>query len=51
MTTYELTRQCERETAGGEHEMVEQPRRHGRVLHDVDVSHDQAVAMASPVGG
>ena len=51
MTTYELTCGCGWETTGSEDEVVEQARRHGRELHNMDVSHDQAMAMARPVEG
>lgn len=51
MTTYKLTCQCGWETTGDEDQIVERAQQHGRDLHNMDVSHDQAMAMASPVEG
>lgn len=51
MPTWKLTCQCGWETTGTETEVVEDAQRHGRDLHNMDVTHEQAMAMASEIAG
>lgn len=40
---------CGWETSGTEEEIVADARKHGMSLHNMDVTPDQAMAMASPI--
>lgn len=49
MTEYLLTCACGWETSGTEDQIVGAAREHGRAIHNMDVTHEQAMAMAAPV--
>lgn len=49
MTRYKLTCACGWETSGTEDEIVAASRAHGVAVHNMDVTHAQAMAMASPI--
>lgn len=48
MNTYLLTCMCGWEARGTEDEVVGAAQDHGRQIHNMDVTHDQAMAMAQP---
>lgn len=49
MTRWKLACACGWETSGTEEEVVAAARDHGVTLHNMDVTRDQAMAMASPI--
>lgn len=49
MTEYLLTCACGWETSGNEDQIVGAAQEHGREIHNMAVTHDQAMAMAAPV--
>lgn len=49
MTSWKLTCACGWETSGTEDEIVAATREHGVTLHNMDVTREQAMAMASPI--
>ena len=49
MTTWKLTCECGWESLGSEDTVVGEAKEHGRAIHNMDVSHDQAMAMAALV--
>ncbi len=49
MTSWKLTCACGWETCGTEDEIVAASREHGKTLHNMDVTREQAMAMASPI--
>lgn len=49
MSRWKLTCACGWQTSGTEDEIVAAARAHGRALHNMDVTHEQAMAMASPI--
>ena len=49
MTTWRLTCECGWEAIGSEAAVVGEAQEHGRAIHNMDVTHDQAMAMAAPV--
>lgn len=51
MDMYLLSCACGWEASGTEDEVVTAAQTHGRDLHNMDVTHDQAMAMARQVGG
>lgn len=48
--TLQLSCACGWQTAGTEDEVFEAARAHGLELHNMDVTREQALAMARPVG-
>jgi predicted small metal-binding protein len=46
---YKLACDCGWETQGSEDELVAATQEHGRQLHNMDLTPEQAMAMASPV--
>ncbi len=49
MTRWMLTCACGWETSGTKEEIVTASREHGVAVHNMDVTEEQAMAMASPV--
>lgn len=49
MSTWMLTCQCGWETTGTEAEVVADAQQHGRDIHNMEVTHDEAMAMASEI--
>jgi predicted small metal-binding protein len=47
--SWKLTCACGWETTGSEDEIVEAAREHGRGIHNMDVTRDEALAMASEI--
>ncbi len=45
---YKLACDCGWETEGPEEEIVAATQEHGRQVHNMDVTHDEAMAMATP---
>jgi len=49
MTQWKLTCACGWKTSGTEQQIVAAAREHGVRMHNMDVTHEQAMAMASPI--
>ncbi len=48
MQEYLLTCACGWEATGSENDIVSAAKVHGREIHNMDVSHEEAMAMAAP---
>jgi len=48
MDTWNITCACGWTTTGTEDAVVTATQEHGRQLHNMDVTHDEAMAMAAP---
>lgn len=46
---YKLACDCGWATQGTEEELVAATQEHGRQIHNMDLTHEQAMAMATPV--
>jgi predicted small metal-binding protein len=49
MTQWKLTCACGWETSGTEQQIVSAAREHGVQVHNMDITDEQAMAMASPI--